>query len=137
MKQPSERGKIVVLNMGEPVRIADLAERMIRLAGLRPNVDIKIDYIGLRKGEKLFEEMFSADEEQAIFKHEAYMVASPQIKDFDTISRVFRSIEASLAKENGRMAFAQVCELVPEFTIEAEELEQETTVNSAVPKLIS
>jgi FlaA1/EpsC-like NDP-sugar epimerase len=115
LKQPDERGKIVVLNMGEPVRIADLAERMIRLAGFRPNVDIKIDYIGLREGEKLYEEMFSSNEEQAIISHDSYLVAAPQVKDFDAVKRVFQSLEASVAKENANVAFSQLRELVPEF----------------------
>ena len=58
--------------MGEPVRIADLAERMIRLAGYKPNIDIKIEYVGLRPGEKLFEELFDAREVQNAEQHESY-----------------------------------------------------------------
>lgn len=116
LREPDERGKIVVLNMGEPVRIADLAERMIRLAGLRPNVDIKIDYVGLRPGEKLYEEMFASGEEQGMIKHDAYMVAAPRTKDFETITRAFQAMEASVAKENPHMAFAQLCEIVPEYS---------------------
>src|SRR3546814_6818748 len=52
-----ERGKIFVLDMGDPVKIVDLARQMIRLAGLRPDIDLKIQYTGLRPGEKLFEEL--------------------------------------------------------------------------------
>jgi FlaA1/EpsC-like NDP-sugar epimerase len=115
LKQPDERGKIVVLNMGEPVRIADLAERMIRLAGLRPNVDIKIDFIGLRDGEKLYEELFASGEERAIINHDSYIVAAPQVNDYTTVNRAFQSMEASVAKENSSIAFSQLLELVPEF----------------------
>ncbi|MCX7835806.1 MAG: polysaccharide biosynthesis protein [bacterium] len=53
-----ERGKIYVLDMGEPIRIADLAEYMITLSGLRPNVDIQIVYTGLRPGEKMYEDLY-------------------------------------------------------------------------------
>jgi FlaA1/EpsC-like NDP-sugar epimerase len=117
LKEPNERGKIVVLNMGEPVRIADLAERMIRLAGFRPNVDIKIDFVGLREGEKLYEEMFAAEEERDIINHDAYMVASPQVKDLDSINRVFQALEASVLKENATVGIARLRELVPEYTL--------------------
>lgn len=57
-----ERGKVLVLDMGQPVKIADLARQMIRLAGLKPDEDIKITYTGLRPGEKLHEELFAASE---------------------------------------------------------------------------
>ena len=54
--------QIYVFDMGEPVKIVDLAERMIRLAGYVPNEDIKIKFIGLRPGEKLYEEVLSSEE---------------------------------------------------------------------------
>ena len=57
------RGKIMVLDMGKPVRIADLAERMIQLAGFRPRIDIDIVYSGLRPGEKMVEELFDPNED--------------------------------------------------------------------------
>jgi len=58
----AQSGDILVLDMGKPMSIADLAERMIRLRGLRTPTDIEIRYIGLRPGEKLHEQLFSADE---------------------------------------------------------------------------
>ncbi|MGL4488783.1 MAG: UDP-N-acetylglucosamine 4,6-dehydratase family protein, partial [Rhizobiaceae bacterium] len=136
LKEPDERGKIVVLNMGEPVRIADLAERMIRLAGLRPNVDIKIDYIGLRQGEKLYEELFAPEEEQGIINHETYLVAAPQIKEYDAINRAFVAMEASAAKENGKMAFAQLLELVPEYDDERQVYNSADSVVSFSPRAL-
>jgi O-antigen biosynthesis protein WbqV len=63
LERRSALGEILVLDMGRPVKIIDLARRMIRLAGLQPDKDIRIDIIGPRPGEKLFEELFDADEE--------------------------------------------------------------------------
>jgi len=57
-----ERGMILVLDMGEPVRVIDVARQIIRLAGLEPDRDVRIDIVGLRPGEKLFEELFDAGE---------------------------------------------------------------------------
>ena len=64
-----ETGKVYVLDMGEPVRIVDLATDMARLSGLDPSRDIDIQYTGIRPGEKLFEEMFSPQEDQCSEVH--------------------------------------------------------------------
>ena len=67
-------GEIFVLDMGEPVRIIDLARDLIRLTGLEPDRDIEIRYTGLRPGEKLFEELFGADEAYGQTQHEKIFV---------------------------------------------------------------
>ena len=59
----AEGGDIFVLNMGDPVKIIDLARRMIELSGHEPGRDIAIDVVGIRPGEKLHEELFNVDEE--------------------------------------------------------------------------
>ena len=62
LRNPNESGRIFVLDMGKPIRIVDLAERMIRMAGKEPGRDIRIEFVGIRPGEKLFEELFDRNE---------------------------------------------------------------------------
>ncbi len=71
-------GEIFVLDMGEPVKIVDLAQDMIRLSGLRVGEDIEIDFTGLRPGEKLFEELYGAAESHRTTTHPKIMVAGSQ-----------------------------------------------------------
>jgi O-antigen biosynthesis protein WbqV len=59
-----DRGRVFVLDMGEPVRIVDLARQMVRLAGLEPGHDIALEFVGLRPGEKLYEELFDDAEQR-------------------------------------------------------------------------
>ncbi|HHY70527.1 MAG TPA: polysaccharide biosynthesis protein [Thermoanaerobacterales bacterium] len=74
-------GEIFILDMGEPVKIADLARDMIKLSGLEPDVDIKIDYIGLRPGEKLFEELLLNEEGITATKYKKIFIAKPTFTD--------------------------------------------------------
>lgn len=68
-------GEIFVLDMGEPVKIVDLARDMIILSGLKPDRDIRVEYTGLRPGEKLYEELFSDRENFAVTRHERIFIA--------------------------------------------------------------
>jgi FlaA1/EpsC-like NDP-sugar epimerase len=70
------RGQVYVLDMGEPVRITDLAETMIRLSGKEPGTDVAIEFVGARPGEKLHEELWAADETVAPSSHEAIMLVT-------------------------------------------------------------
>lgn len=80
--------EIFMLEMGEPVRIADLAKRMISLAGLRPGADVGIEVVGLRRGEKLTEELFTSDEEPASTVHPKIFQLHPSVAARDELTRV-------------------------------------------------
>ena len=77
-------GEIFVFDMGKPVRIADMAVNMIKLSGLEPGKDIKIEYTGLRPGEKLYEELLSSEEEIQPTHHQKIKIAKVDRKDYKT-----------------------------------------------------
>jgi len=74
-------GEIFILDMGKPVKIADLAKDLIRLSGFEPDVDIKIQYTGIRPGEKLYEELLTAEEGITSTKHSRIFIAKPNYID--------------------------------------------------------
>lgn len=83
----AEGGEIFVLDMGEPVRIYDLAKNLIRLSGFEPDVDIKIEFTGLRPGEKLYEELLLAEEGIEATKNNKIYVAKPLHTDLAILRR--------------------------------------------------
>jgi FlaA1/EpsC-like NDP-sugar epimerase len=111
----SERGKILVLNMGEPVLITELAERMIQLAGLRPGIDIKIEFTGLRPGEKLYEELFDPSEIQESSESDGYKVASPRVIDQQVLEKTLRELHVDGEREHSRHVLTLLRKIVPEF----------------------
>jgi FlaA1/EpsC-like NDP-sugar epimerase len=117
-KAQMQRGKIMVLDMGKPVKIVDLARQMIRLAGLKPDADIKITYTGLRPGEKLYEELFSESEQLtpsgADGVHLAAAAPHPLSEVVLFITRMFAHAQDVRGDEN--ILRNQIIELVPEFT---------------------
>lgn len=109
------QGRVFVLDMGEPVRIVDLARQMIRLAGLRPDIDISITYSGLRPGEKLYEELSHSGEEVESTLIPRISVVSPRTGDLAGLREVFSKIEdACVAGRTGEV-LELLRSLVPEF----------------------
>jgi len=109
-------GEIFVFDMGEPVTIADLAKKMIRLFGYIPNIDIDITYIGLRPGEKLYEELLSDAENTMKTYHEKIMIAKVRevaLQDIEAKFNQFRKLVNSSGNENELVALMKA--LVPEF----------------------
>ncbi len=112
-------GGIFVLDMGEPVKIVDLARQMIRLAGLRPEEDVAIRFTGLRPGEKLFEELFHGSEKPAPTGHEGLLMATPRLVDVRLVAAAIRTIEAASQAGDAGAATAMLARMVPEFVREA------------------
>ena len=83
----ANEGEIFVLDMGEPVRIDDLARKMIRLSGFEPDVDIEIKYTGLRPGEKLYEEMLMKEEGLRTTENELIHIGKPLVIDEEDFRR--------------------------------------------------
>jgi FlaA1/EpsC-like NDP-sugar epimerase len=86
-------GEIFVLDMGEPVRIYDLAKDLIRLSGFEPNVDIEIKFSGMREGEKLFEELLTDEEAVTSTQHERIYIGKPTQINRVELELQFKRIE--------------------------------------------
>ena len=111
----SDRGKIMVLDMGDPVKILHLAHQMIRLAGLRPNKDIDIAFTGLRPGEKLFEEIFHGSEPPIATDCKGVLLAAPRLVDRQYLASALDAIETAARAHDAAAAVAALQKLVPEY----------------------
>ena len=109
------RGKIFVLDMGEPVKIVDLAHQMIRLAGLRLERDIKIEFIGLRPGEKLHEELFHPAEALVPTANPAIRLAAPRTADYAMLARAIDELEDNARSRREERVLQLLERLVPEY----------------------
>jgi O-antigen biosynthesis protein WbqV len=93
----------------------DLARQMIRLAGLRPEVDVDIRFTGLRPGEKLHEELFHGQEPPVPTGTPGLLMATPRTADAAIVGRAIEEMAASCRAGQARTALAQLGRLVPEF----------------------
>ncbi|WP_244493791.1 nucleoside-diphosphate sugar epimerase/dehydratase [Aureimonas sp. AU4] len=109
------RGQIFVLDMGEPILIRELAERLIQLAGLRPHEDIAIEYTGLRPGEKLFEELFGEGETVEPTGRAGLRIARSRVSDLGFLRRNFETLAQGLGEGDGARAVELLAHIVPEF----------------------
>lgn len=105
-------GEIFVLDMGEPVRIVDLAEKMIFLAGYRPNIDIEIKYTGLRPGEKLYEELLMDEEGLAPTPNKLIRVAMPMRINRDELQLELAKLKKAISSHLSREEIIEVLQEV-------------------------
>jgi O-antigen biosynthesis protein WbqV len=111
---------VYVLNMGQPVRIVELAERLIRLSGLEPGRDIGITFTGIRPGERLQETLFARDEPtSAIDGIEGIVAARPVSPSLDVMRGWLAALEQGLAREDRSVIFGVLHDAVPDFGGEA------------------
>ena len=115
----AKNGQIFVLNMGDPVRIADLAKNMIRLSGYEPGVEIEIKYIGLRPGEKLYEELLMNEEGMQTTENSRIFIGRQIVFDETVFRKQMKELERAAENE-----CPDICErvkrMVPEYQYEGE-----------------
>lgn len=110
----AEGGEIFVLDMGEPVKIADLARDLIRLSGFEPDVDIRLEYTGLRPGEKLYEELLLHEEGIRSTKQQGIFVAKPSDVTYNEVVMWVKALENSMGNtDNLKECMARI---VPTYT---------------------
>lgn len=124
------RGRIFVLDMGDPVKIMDVARRMIRLAGLEPDVDVKIDIVGLRPGEKLYEELFDENERRLPSVIPGIFEAEPSAIPLSVLNESFSRLAKVAGSNDAAEARALVRQIVDgDIMVEANDISGWTGVS--------
>ncbi len=108
-------GEIYIFDMGQPVKIIDLAKKMIRLAGFQPNKDIDIKIVGLRPGEKLFEELLNDTAKNLATHHEKITITEEIFDEFDELLMLINELIAISKTGNNDKMVAVMKKIVPEF----------------------
>lgn len=112
-----EGGEIFVLDMGEPVKISYLAEQMIRLSGKKPHDDIRIEYTGLRPGEKLYEELFHEQEPPVETRHPKIRLARSRVIEVGAIGEAIDALSGACEVNDETALRAGLARLVPEHAV--------------------
>ena len=110
-----EGGEVFILDMGTPVKIVDMARDLIRLSGFEPEVDIKIEFVGLRPGEKLFEELITSGEGIVPTSHEKILVLRGKTCDQDRLNAVIDELTNLAHEQNGAGIRAKLQEIVEDY----------------------
>ncbi len=110
-------GEIFVLDMGERIKITDLAKNLINLSGLSEDKDIPIEFIGLRAGEKLFEETLRDAEKDMATKHEKIFVAQPDEFDIKALHKQIKELERIAKFRDNAKIIEKIREIVPSYRI--------------------
>ncbi len=109
-------GQVFVMDMGEPVRVVELAENLIRLSGLRPYEDVDIVFTGIRPGEKLFEEMLTSRERENPTVNERLFMAQQERIEYDRLSDAIVRLDLAVRTPDPETVVKLMCTLVPSYT---------------------
>lgn len=108
-------GEIFIFDMGQSIRIIDLARKMVKLSGLTLGKDIQVVFTGLRPGEKIFEELLADKETTLPTHHEKIMIARVREYDFEVISKEINSLITLFKSQDNESIVRKMKEIVPEF----------------------
>lgn len=128
-------GEIFVFDMGKSVKIVELAKKMIRLAGLVPNEDIKISFSGLRPGEKLFEELLNDNENTMPTHHEKIMIGQVREYDFKEVQLQLTKLSNYALTDHTTKVVQQMKVIVPEFKSKNSIFEELDVERQEVPEI--
>ena len=117
-------GEIFVLDMGEPVKIVDLARNLILLSGLRPDEDIRIEFTGIRPGEKLYEELHVFEESTMPTRHEKVKIFTGPSIAYDEMRRPIEILRQICADRDVTQLVLRLKEIVPEYNPSTHVLQQ-------------
>jgi len=108
-------GEVFVLDMGEPVKILDLAKEMIRLSGFEPDKDIPVVFTGIRPGEKLFEEILTAEEGTIATQNQKIFMAKLSRVDENKLNQVLENLREAVKKSNREEIVNILKQLIPSY----------------------
>lgn len=124
----AEGGEIFVLDMGQPVKIYDLACDLIKFSGFEPNKDIKIEITGLRPGEKLYEELLMSEEGLINTKHNKIFIGKPTFTDIEVLTNKLEELDDILEEEDINRLFYKIEEIVPTYNMKRNEVAATVTL---------
>jgi FlaA1/EpsC-like NDP-sugar epimerase len=115
LESPQQDSAVYILNMGQPVRIAELAERMIVLSGLEPGHDVEIVFTGVRGGERLKELLYARDEPRSEIGIEGIMAVRPVSPPIATMRDWLAALERGVVDGNRAATFTVLGDSIPDF----------------------
>ena len=126
-------GEVFLLDMGQPIRIVDLARNLITLSGLEPDRDIAIEFTGLRPGEKLYEELFTDREHYARTTHSKIFRCPYEAQDWAGIAPKIRALEQVAWRGDTEGIRPLLHEIIPDYQNDGKTAEPEATPTEASP----